>query len=297
MVLVNDTHDEPVANEHAIQLPGPSAVLRSHVPASDVLRPGEPAGQGDIVMLIGEGDIPVVMATVLAQHFGPVTVIQEEKQPTSVMVKRRLRMLGPIKAAGQVGFGILLKLLHRRASERKTQIITEGGLSTTLPNSITHHHVTSVNDEACRELIRAANPKVVVLVGTRMVRRPTLLCTDAPVINYHAGLNPSYRGMNGGYWAFANSDPAGAGVTVHLVDEGVDTGKELYWRRFTATPADNFVTYPLLQAVVGRDLLVGAVRDALNGTLAPQRIQLASAQWFHPTLWGYLWTGVTKGVW
>lgn len=279
------------------ELAGPSATLPSHVPAANALRSGEPAREGEIVMLVGEGDIPAVMVATLASHFGPVTVIQEAKQPTSVMVKRRLRMLGPVQAAGQVGFGVLLKLLHARAAARKTEIMTDGGLTTNAPASVTRHHVTSVNDETCRDLIRAAQPRVVVLVGTRMVRAATLNCIDAPFINYHAGLNPSYRGMNGGYWALAQGDPAGAGVTVHLVDEGVDTGRELYWRRFAPTPFDNFVTYPLLQAVVGRDLLVGAVRDALDGTITPKCAELDSRQWFHPTVWGYLWTGLTRKVW
>jgi methionyl-tRNA formyltransferase len=213
------------------------------------------------------------------------------------MVKRRLRLLGPVQAAGQIGFGVLLKILHKRAADRKAEIIAENGLSHEPLPSVTHYDVASVNDESCRDIIRAANPRVVVLIGTRMVRKTTLRCVDVPFINYHAGLNPSYRGMNGGYWALATDDQAGAGVTVHLVDEGVDTGKELYWCRFSARSSDNFVTYPLAQVAVGRKLLNGAVRDALDGTLQPQSVTLPAKQWYHPTLWGYLWCGVTKGVW
>ncbi|MGI9404859.1 MAG: formyl transferase [Hyphomicrobiaceae bacterium] len=297
MALVHET-DRTLAGPAAVAaLAGASAVLPDNEPTERALRDGEPAGDGDIVMLVGDAEIPAMMVHALAEKFGPVTVIQEEKQPSSVMIKRRAKMLGPIQAFGQVGFGVLLKFLHKRADARKAEIVAEGGLSTERPASVTHHRVASVNDAACRTLILAADPKVIVLVGTRMVRAETLYCAKAPVINYHAGLNPTYRGMNGGYWALAYGDVAGAGVTVHLVDEGVDTGKELYWTRFTPTPRDNFVTYPLLQAIAGRDLLIGAVRDALDGELKPQDVRLRSAQWFHPTIWGYLWRGVVKGVW
>lgn len=297
MALAGNVNSGEAIQLEASSLVGPSAVLPSRVPTNQALRQAEPVRDGDIVVLVGEGDIPIMMVNALASTFGPIIVVREKKQPTGSMVKRRLRMLGPVQAAGQVAFGVILKLLHKRAAARKSAIAVEGGLDTSVPASVTLHDVQTVNSDSCRAIIQTANPRVVVLIGTRMVRKPTLECTDAPFINYHAGLNPTYRGMNGAYWALASDDPAGAGVTVHLVDEGVDTGKELYWRRFKPTKADNFVTYPLQQAVVGRDLLVGAVRDALDGTLAPQDVSLKSAQWFHPTVWGYLWTGATKGVW
>ena len=49
-----------------------------------------------------------------------------------------------------------------------------------------------------------------------------------PVLNYHAGITPKYRGMNGGYWALATGDAGNFGATVHLVDAGVDTGGVLH---------------------------------------------------------------------
>lgn len=297
MTLVQNNHGSAEPTHAVAALAGPSAALSTRMPSARSLRDGEPAERGDIVVLSGEADIPAMMVHALAEKFGPVTLVVEGKQPSSIMIKRRLKMLGPIQAAGQVAFGVLLKFLHKLSAARKAEIAAEAGLSTETHPSVTRYNVASVNDAACRDIIQAANPKVIVLVGTRMVRAKTLYCVDAPVINYHAGLNPTYRGMNGGYWALAEGDVAGAGVTVHLVDEGVDTGKELYWCRFTPGPKDNFVTYPILQAAVGRDLLIGAVRDALDGVLKPQNVTLASAQWFHPTIWGYVWRGLTRGVW
>jgi hypothetical protein len=44
-------------------------------------------------------------------------------------------------------------------------------------------------------------------------------------------------------------------------------------------------------------LLLSAVEDALEGQLRPRRINLPSRQWFHPTLWGYLRTGLAQQVW
>jgi methionyl-tRNA formyltransferase len=140
-------------------------------------------------------------------------------------------------------------------------------------------------------------PDVVLVIGTRIIGKETLAAIAAPVINFHSGINPKYRGQAGGYWALAMGDAPNAGVTVHLVDEGVDTGAVLYQARFEATPQDNFLTYFYIQAAVARPLAVKAVEDALAGRLNPVKVDLPSQQFYHPTLWSYLWIGWTKGVW
>ena len=144
---------------------------------------------------------------------------------------------------------------------------------------------------------RRTPPDVVVVYGTRIIKRQTLQCTSAPFINYHAGINPKYRGQNGAYWARSQRDPAHAGVTVHLVDEGVDTGDVLYQATTEFSFADNIATYQHRQMATALPLLIRAIEEALAGRLSPRRVNLPSRQWFHPTLWSYVHTGVLKGVW
>jgi len=119
----------------------------------------------------------------------------------------------------------------------------------------------------------------------------------APFINYHAGVNPKYRGQNGAYWARSNADADHAGITVHLVDEGVDTGGILYQARAEFEPDDNISTYQHRQIAVALPLLIRAIEDALAGRLEPHQVDLPSRQWFHPTLWAYFKTGLKQGVW
>ena len=250
-----------------------------------------------IVVLTGGGPLPWIMTDALVQRFGPVTILEEDKEPLSVMVKRRAKMLGRWQAAGQVAFGVWLKLLHRLSAVRKQEIIESNALNPNLPSNCRHLHIGNVNSDLCRETLRKLNPEVVVVVGTRIIGSETLRSVNVPCINYHAGLNPKYRGMNGGYWALAKGDCQNFGVTMHLVDNGVDTGEIISYRTLDCTRRDNFTTYPLLQAAAGRSLLVQSVEDALNGNLKTVKLALPSKQWFHPTLWGYVATGLSKGVW
>ncbi|CCV14505.1 hypothetical protein MESS4_680058 [Mesorhizobium sp. STM 4661] len=54
---------------------------------------------------------------------------------------------------------------------------------------------------------------VVLLAGCRLLSRQTLARMPCPVLNYHAGIAPRYRGMNGGYWALASGDAENFGTS------------------------------------------------------------------------------------
>lgn len=57
----------------------------------------------------------------------------------------------------------------------------------------------------------------------QILRRPILDATALGFINCHAGALPFFRGRNPLNWAIINGDKR-FGVTVHQVDEGIDTG-------------------------------------------------------------------------
>jgi methionyl-tRNA formyltransferase len=93
------------------------------------------------------------------------------------------------------------------------------------------------------------------------------------------------------------------GVTIHLVDQGVDTGRVLYQATVAVEPADTILTYQWVQLPHALPLLERAIGDALAGRLAPLpdsgAVPPASTgpHYFPPTLWSYLWTGLTRGIW
>ena len=119
-------------------------------------------------------------------------------------------------------------------------------------------------------MVARAGAAVVVVNGTRIIARRVLEASDAVFINTHCGITPEYRGVHGGYWALYRSDPENCGVTVHLVDPGIDTGGILAQQRIEPGPHDNFVTYPYLQLAAGLPLLVEAVGSALEGRHIPR---------------------------
>ncbi len=256
-----------------------------------------PAAPARIAVLIAGGPLANILVNALFDHFGPIAVLEETPESKLEILRRRARLIGWRQALGQAAFGVAQKLIARWSADRLAAIWNRHGLDPLPDPAVARRAVGSVNSQACRAALRELQPKVVVVYGTRIIRRPTLQCIAAPFVNYHAGLNPKYRGQNGAYWARSNADAEHAGVTVHLVDEGVDTGDVLYQARAEFAPDDNISTYQHRQMAVALPLLIWAIEDALGGRLAPHRVDLPSRQWFHPTLWGYLKTGLKQGVW
>lgn len=255
-------------------------------------------GKSTAIIVVTEGG-PHIWAIVnaLADRLGPVSVILESPESKKQLLLGRARRQGWLLAIGQLGTMVLTKLGKRFFAGHAERLIAEQKLETEPKPGQKIIHVSSANAADCLQAIADIRPRVVLLAGCRLLSRQTLAKMPCPVLNYHAGIAPKYRGMNGGYWALASGDAGNFGTTVHLVDAGVDTGGVLKQARGRPEPGDTISSYALRQAAFSRDICVEAVRDALAGKLATIDPGLPSKQWYHPTIWFYLWTGLTKRVW
>ena len=257
-----------------------------------------------VLLLAGPGPSTWIVANALAREHADLTVIIEGRESRAGFLRRRARKLGLLSVAGQVLFQIWGKLGAQRADARVREIMDSAGLDDRPMNPGRYRRVASANDPSMVSLIAAAGVDVVVVNGTRILSRALLDSIGAigvPVLNTHAGITPAYRGVHGGYWARARGDMARCGVTVHMVDAGVDTGAVVAQAAIAPGPRDNFFTYPMLQMAKATPLLLKAVRDARSGQFGPRpaaRItDVESQQYYHPTLWGYVATGLRRGVW
>jgi len=259
-------------------------------------RATSPSSSGICVITAG-GPYPWIIINALGEKFGPIDVLMEEPEPRSLFLKRRARKIGWFATSGQFATMLLVRLGKKRFATRIERIVAENGLE---EESRPEHKVVdigSINSGKCLDALKRLDPKVVLLAGCRIVKPEILSQVRCPVLNYHAGINPQYRGMNGGYWALASGDPGNFGTTVHLVDAGIDTGGILYQVRGKPAPDDNIMTYAHRLAALSRDMCTRAVGDALSGKLTTVASDGPSRQWYHPTIWQYLATGFTRGVW
>ncbi|MBU2582265.1 MAG: formyl transferase [Alphaproteobacteria bacterium] len=250
-----------------------------------------------IVLLTAEGPLAAIVANYLASKYPDLVVIREPAETKSQIIKRRLRLLGPVRTIGQVAGSLAARIVGKLSDSRISEICGTHGLDRSVASSISVFPVGSVNSEDTRGMLVALQPSVVLVYGTRIIGRRTLHSIPAPFINYHAGINPKYRGQHPAYWALVSNDLEHAGITVHVIDEGVDTGAVLYQANVRFTKTDNITTYPYVQLGVALPFLVQAIDDVLAGRMRPRAVDLPNRLWFPPTIWQYLWNGIFKRVW
>ena len=70
---------------------------------------------------------------------------------------------------------------------------------------------------------------LVISFGYRHILSPKIIATaKRPIINLHIGYLPYNRGAYPNFWSFCEGTPSG--VTIHCIDEGIDTGDILCQR-------------------------------------------------------------------
>ena len=110
------------------------------------------------------------------------------------------------------------------------------------------------------ENINFFKPDLVVLAGFMRILPPNFVRALSPnLINTHPSLLPDFPGAH----AVRDALYAGAkktGVTIHIVDEGVDTGPHIAQREVAIQPDDNEGDLHERIKIVERELLVETVK-------------------------------------
>ena len=127
---------------------------------------------------------------------------------------------------------------------------------------------TKMSPEAEGEIVRLleeARVDFVVLAGfMRVIKEPLLRAVPGRILNIHPSLLPAFRGLEAWRQALEAGVPE-AGCTVHLVDEGVDTGRILGQSRVPVLPGDTAETLHARIQVAEHELYPRMVREFAAG--------------------------------
>lgn len=237
-----------------------------------------------------------IMYRAIAADADIIAIIVENKPEAKQMLIRRCKRLGVVKLIGQLLFVLFNRFFYKLSKPRVAQLIKQYGLhDADLPQSLVKK-VESVNSQAAIDLLKELQPGIVIVNGTRIITETVLSAIEAPFVNTHMGITPRYRGVHGGYWALACGDTENCGVTVHLVDKGIDTGGVLYQDRIQIQNDDNFNTYPIHQIAKAIPLMKAVLQDARENKLTVVEGVQPSNIWFHPAIWEYISNRLFKGV-
>jgi len=84
--------------------------------------------------------------------------------------------------------------------------------------------VHSVNNRHLQKYIESMNPDLIITFGTGIVKPYIFNIPKWGTINIHRGDIHNYRGLDSDLWAIKNEDFDKINVTLHYVDEDLDTG-------------------------------------------------------------------------
>ncbi len=87
------------------------------------------------------------------------------------------------------------------------------------------------------------SPDIIIFAGGNILRKPLLEVPRLGVLNLHLGLLPEVRGMSSPEWSLLKNIPIG--ITIHYMDEGIDTGPIL--KRYEFSQAASCESLPDLR--------------------------------------------------
>lgn len=95
-----------------------------------------------------------------------------------------------------------------------------------------------INDPIVIEKIKAANPDVIAVFGSSILKNFFIHEFDSKMLNMHLGLSPYYRGSGTNFWALVNNEPEYVGTTIHILARKIDAGDILAHARPDIMPDD-----------------------------------------------------------
>lgn len=185
----------------------------------------------------------------------------------------------------EFGFGV-----GRRYAEARRRPSSEAGVAKTLSAWCADRGVEvlgfrRVADPQLAAALAARRVDVLLLAGADIVPKGVLEVPAIATLNAHFGLLPRYRGMNVAEWSIYHDDPVG--VSVHVVDAGIDTGDIVSTRPLLVERGDTLESIRVRQRQAAVELLADATAAAGAGSL-PRRAQEPEAgrQYYrmHPRL-------------
>jgi methionyl-tRNA formyltransferase len=128
------------------------------------------------------------------------------------------------------------------------------------------NYVETVNGPDAVEAISRLEPDVIIQIKAGILRRQVFELARIGTLNLHPGIAPLIRGQDPLYWALWKRKREWMGVTLHYIDEGIDTGPVLAYAPVEPRyPGERFPPLYVRTTEVGVERLVEALCRLARG--------------------------------
>ncbi len=123
----------------------------------------------------------------------------------------------------------------------------------------------SINGEKAKSFVKDLSPDLILSAYfPQILKKPVILLPKMGVLNVHPGWLPAYKGAMTYLWVLRHGREK-AGVTLHWIDEGIDTGEIIARRSFKLFAGMTQQNVLVETAVVGAGLLKDVGRKLARG--------------------------------
>ncbi len=227
----------------------------------------------DVVILYSSGHLGSAIIMNKLLNMDEVNIVGVVKaQPLKLSIRGRAKIKQHLKKVGWrfagllfwqrciQGFGFLLTLLFPFLSKR-----LKPAWKIAADENIPVFHCGNINEEECQAFIRGLKPDLLISAYfSQILKKEIMSLPQLGVLNVHPGWLPQYKGAMAYFWVLNHGQDRG-GVTVHWIDEGIDTGEVLARRSFLLKENATQETVLMYTAVIGARLIRRVVRRVLAG--------------------------------
>jgi methionyl-tRNA formyltransferase len=125
--------------------------------------------------------------------------------------------------------------------------------------------VNNINSPFVRAAIREIGPDLNVVAGTRKLNKDIFDSSKLGAVNIHSGILPYYRGADSEFWALYNGEKEKIGVTIHFIDQSLDTGDIILTARQEVLDSDDYRSLRMKNIFLGAKKMVEAINLLENG--------------------------------
>lgn len=170
------------------------------------------------------------------------------------------------------GLGYLINLI---IPYQKNRLLPAWSLAK--KKNIPVHECLDVNDANTIQFISKLQPDLIISAYFNQIIKPPIIAIPKQgILNVHPGWLPVYRGAMAYFWVLKKGDES-AGVSVHWIDEGIDTGSLVARRSFIIKQGMTQQRVLSITAVIGAHLLKRIGRLLLSGK-TPETITVDEGQ-------------------
>ncbi len=205
-----------------------------------------------------------------------IGIFKSQALPLSHGASQKLK-----KHLNKVGwrFGFLLFWQHLfQMSGYALNLLIPGRESAILPTwkiskkfDIPVYYCNDINSSYSLEKIKELQVDIIISAYYNQILKETIIDTpEYGVLNIHPGWLPAYRGVMSYFWVLKDGNDS-AGVSIHWIDKGIDTGAVVAQRAFRISAKMTQQKVLIFTAVIGSRLLRRVVKALLEGK-SPDRI-------------------------